>query len=75
MNRVTRKPSGLSIKRSGNKFWFSWKIGDKDYGAGQNLQYRLKGRNKWGKWIDLSIGYTATKRAVTINTNQYYPHT
>ena len=75
MNRVTRKPSGLSIKRSGNKFWFSWKIGDKDYGAGQTLQYRLKGRNKWGKWIDLSIGYTSTKRVVTINTNQYYPHT
>lgn len=37
----TTPPDGLSITRDGGKFTFTWKICDKDYGAGQSLKYRI----------------------------------
>ena len=35
---VSKAPTGLSVTRSGNTFTMKWKIGDKDYGNGQQLQ-------------------------------------
>ena len=50
------KPSGLSVTRSGNSYTLKWKIGDADYGNGQNLWYRIND----GAWVKPSIGKTAT---------------
>ena len=36
----TNKPTGLGVKRDGNKFTCTWKIGDKNYGDGQALEWR-----------------------------------
>ena len=45
---VTKSPTGLSITRDGGKFTFTWKIGDKDYDAGQSLKYKVND----GNWSD-----------------------
>lgn len=74
MANITRKPSGLSIKRSGNVFILSWKIGDKDYGDGQTLQYRLLS-GKWGKWTAVTVGSGTTKKSLSIDTSRYCPNT
>ena len=57
----TKKPTGLSIARSGNVYTFKWKIGDSDYTNGQQLQYSLNG----GAWTAITIGATATTATVT----------
>lgn len=71
MAYTTFKPTGLSIKRSGARFTVSWKIGDKDYGSGQNLQYKIDS----GQWTDVPIGITTTKKVISIDTTQYFPNT
>ena len=71
---VTRKPSGLSVKRSGSTLVLSWKIGDKDYHDGQTLQYRLLS-TKWGKWTALTVGTGTTKKSLPLNMSAYYPAT
>lgn len=70
----TKKPTGLTITRDGSKYIFKWKIGDKDYGAGQTLQYRTKGKNDWRKWNDISVGSSATSKTVTLSKSNYYPN-
>lgn len=68
----TKKPSGLTITRDNGKFTASWKIGDKDYGEGQSLEYRINS----GKWHGVSIGKkTTSKQFLTINFANYYPYT
>lgn len=57
---VSKAPTGLSVTRSGNTFTMKWKIGDKDYGNGQQLQYWINGR-----LYQPSIGATATSYAIT----------
>ena len=54
----TKKPTGLSIKRDGRKFTFAWKIGDKDYGDGQQLEWRLSYWKK-GSWRKETVGTSA----------------
>jgi hypothetical protein len=71
MAYTTFKPTGLSIKRSGASFLVSWKIGDKDYGEGQNLQYKLDN----GKWIDVPVNGSTTNRNITVDTSKYFPNT
>ena len=68
----TKKPTGLSIKRDGSKFTFAWKIGDKDYGDGQQLRWRLSFWKK-GTWRSESIGTSAKSKAITIDLNTLYP--
>ena len=70
----TKKPTGLSIKREDNKFTISWKIADKDYGNGQQLQYRLS-HWKAGKWESVSIGAAIKSKAVSITVSNLYPST
>ena len=65
MAYTTFKPTGLSIKRSGANFTVSWKIGDKDYNEGQNMQYKIGS----GKWIDVPIGKTTTKKVISVNAS------
>ena len=58
----TKAPTGLSITRDGGKFTFAWKIGDKDYEAGQTLKYRI---NK-GAWSGAKKpGVKATSYVIT----------
>lgn len=38
----TKTPTGLGIKRDGMHFTLSWKINDKDYGGGQQLEYYVE---------------------------------
>lgn len=65
----SKKPTGLSITRSGWKFIFKWKIGDKDYGQGQQLEYCING----GKWQKISIGKTTTSKVITLSQSNYKP--
>ena len=60
-NDKTKSPTGLSITRAGGKFTCNWKIGDKDYGAGQWIRYRVNG----GNWTSAQkISNTATSFTV-----------
>ena len=70
----TVKPTGLTIARKNLSFTFSWKIADKDYGAGQELQYRTN-LMKEGKWTSITIGTTATQKAVSLTAADYNPTT
>jgi hypothetical protein len=68
----SKKPSGLKIVRDGANFTASWKIGDKDYGEGQSLQYQING----GAWHSVAISKKDTKKKfLTINFNSYWPIT
>lgn len=75
---VTKAPSGLKITRSGNKFTASWKIGDKDYGDGQYLQYLINdtGKDKWQPTADSKkkIGVKVTSKAISIDKDNFYPN-
>lgn len=66
----TDKPTGLSIKRDGNKFTCNWKIGDSDYGDGQWCEQKI---NK-GKWKNKKIGIKATSKKFDIDLSERYPH-
>lgn len=57
----TVKPSGLAITRNGNNYTFTWKRGDKDYGWGQQFQYRKNG----GAWVSVTVSITATSVTIT----------
>lgn len=66
----TKKPTGLTITRNNNAFTLKWKLGEK-YAKGQAVQYRT---NLQG-WTALSVGATATSRAVSLTTGTFYPTT
>ena len=59
----TNKPTGLGVTRDGNNFKCSWKIGDKNYGDGQALEWRyhyasvtwVKLTNTYGNKVDVSV--------------------
>ena len=69
----TKRPTGITITRSGNDFIVEWKIGDSDYGSGQQFQYRINN----GKWLHLGqssdIGKKVTKQKYTFPASNYYP--
>lgn len=50
----TKKPSGLSITRSGGNFTLKWKIADANYENGQKLRYRTKIGSSWSAWTTLT---------------------
>lgn len=70
---ATTKPSGLSIARNNLKFTLSWKIADSDYGAGQQLEWRIW-TGKWSKWNAISIGARTTSASVSFNAADYWPN-
>lgn len=67
----TKKPSGLTITRSGNSFVCTWKISDKDYGGGQQFQYKVGS----GAWTTVTVGDGTTSKSFSINPALYYPTT
>ena len=67
---ITHQPTGLTTTRSNLTFTFSWKITDKDYEAGQQLQYRT---NLTEKWTSIEIGCWTTKKTLTLSAANYYP--
>ena len=67
----TKKPSGLTITRSGNSFVCQWKISDANYGDGQLFCYKLGN----GSWVSVDVGNRATSKTITINPALYYPNT
>lgn len=69
----TKKPTGLSITRDVNKITLSWKIGDENYDAGQNLQYISKVNGRWKQWDNYEVTTKDTSKVITINLNQWYP--
>ena len=73
MATATTKPSGLTITRDGNKFNFAWKIPSCKFEEGQQLQYRIKDSSGWGKYTDISVGKTTTKKSISVTVNNYYP--
>ena len=62
---TTKKPTGLTITRNGQWFTIKWKIGDKDYGDGQQMQYHLSSQKK-GKWTSVGIGKKDTSKSINI---------
>lgn len=69
---TTKKPTGLTITRSGMTFALEWKIADEDYGAGQQLQYKT---NLMKKWTEISVGTKTVKKTLTLSAADYYPTT
>lgn len=69
---TTKKPTGLTITRNGQWFTIKWKIGDDNYGDGQQLQYHLSNQKK-GKWTSVSIGKSTTSKSIQIKNTDYYP--
>ena len=65
----TKNPSGLTISRKDNDITFKWKITDANYGAGQQLQWRVNGK----KWHSVSIGKTTTAKTVSVTLSNYRP--
>jgi len=78
ITRGTYKPTGLKITRDGVIFKFSWKKGE-TYDKGQKVQYRLHTATSkstaWGDWHDITVSSTAKQATLTLNANNYYPHT
>lgn len=70
---TTKAPTGLSIMRNGEWYTIKWKIGDANYGDGQQLQYRLTNGKKKGPWHSLEVGKTTTSRSVKVLNSTHYP--
>ena len=69
----TKRPTGLTVKRSDENFTFTWKIGDADYQDGQTMQVYHQYAKKWVNVA--SVGWGTTKKTVVIPLNRYYPNT
>ena len=69
----TVKPSGLTITRNGNNIVCAWKIGDKDYGNGQQFEYSIN-RQGWKKFGN-HPSKTATSKTVTLSASSFFPTT
>ena len=69
---ATKKPTGLSITRSGMTFALEWKIADQDHGAGQQLQYKT---NLMKSWSTISVGTKTVKKTLSLSAADYYPTT
>ena len=67
----TKKPTGFTITRNGNKFKGTWKIGDKNYKDGQELQFKYPYASETGTLI---IGKKQTSETRTIAFGSYYPN-
>lgn len=71
----TKAPGNITFSRSGEKLTIKWKIGDADYGAGQEMQYKLNTSSK-AKWknIPKGVGKTQTSKNYTIERDKFYPN-
>lgn len=68
---ATTKPAIAKIARTGRKIEASWKIKDKNHGAGQQLQYRIwTTKKKHGGWVKIGVKATETKKAFELTAAQ-----
>ena len=75
--KKTNKPTGLSVKRSGNKFALTWKNAEKYELLA--FWYRTKGQSSWRAWQTLTgsgelIPPGSTGKAITIDSSKFYPN-
>ena len=79
MANATVKPSGLKVTRNGLKFTFSWKIGDKDYGAGHKVGWKIKtgkaDKGAWSGWTYVDVGAKTTTYSKSFSASAYWPTT
>ena len=83
MAKTSGAPTGVSITRNKLSFTVKWKLGEKKYNKGQEMQYRLQTRHltgkntswKYQKWVDVSVGTTTTQKTITLSQTDYYPYT
>lgn len=68
----TKKPTGLTMTRSGNYIVNKWKIADEDYGDGQIAQFK---KSTMKKWSAITIAKTTTQKSILIDPTLYYPNT
>ena len=68
-----KAPSGLGIKRNGNRFTFSWNKGDSGY-TDQNLKWRENSED-FTTLKDSKVGKNTNKKTVSIDLKDYYPNT
>ena len=74
MASETKKPTGLSISRNGNKFTTKWKQNGTDYKDGQQWQYAIgSGWTKYPGASDSSIGVGVTEKNINITLADYWP--
>lgn len=71
---VTKKPSGLSIRRNGATLTLNWKISDANYSGGQTMQYRYY-TTKWGSWKAITVTGITTQKSLVVPVANYYPNT
>lgn len=70
MGKKTTKPNtGLSIKRSGNKFTASWKIKTKDADS-QSVRYRRHNGKKWLAWTTKTVNKGATTYTFSLDASK-----
>ena len=74
-NVATIKPTGCTVARKGWQFTFSWKIGDKNYGALQTFYETETVSTGATTETWYSVGATATSKAITLSNTKYYPST
>ena len=66
----TKKPTGLTMTRSGNYIVNKWKIADEDYGDGQIAQFK---KSTMKKWSAITVAKTTTQKSIEIDPTLYYP--
>lgn len=71
----TKKPTGLTVTRNGDKYTIKWKKGDSNYSGGQGLQYRLKTNGSWKSWQTVTVSTSVVTKTVTVGSSSYYPTT
>ena len=70
----TKKPEGLTVVRKNNDVTLKWKLKDKNYGAGQQLQWRVNtGSGNWSSWKSVSINTTVRAKTISLTLSNYYP--
>ena len=66
----TKKPTGLTMTRSGNYIVNKWKIADEDYYDGQIAQFK---KSTMKKWSAIRVTTVTTQKSISIDPSLYYP--
>lgn len=76
MANETKKPTGLSISRNGNKFITKWKQNGGNYNDGQEWQYAIgSGWSKYPGASDSKIGVNKTEKNINLTITDFWPVT
>ena len=78
----SKKPTGVTVTRSGNNYTAKWICGDKDYLGGQQLRYRAyigtfgTSSFQWTEWTYKTV--SASQRSAALNNafalTDFYPY-